>query len=118
MSHLTELCESKPTKFRGGSVALLYSYGITWNFSSFPFVLVRKFQSRFSKYELLPEKKILSINNFMHHEDIHFNSYFQIINRPRLKAMVFALKEDENNAWVGCQRTRSGRFNIQQARIR
>lgn len=43
-------------KFRGGNVALLYSKGITWNFSFFPFVLIRKFQSCFSKYELLPEK--------------------------------------------------------------
>lgn len=53
---LTELCGSKTMKFRGGSVAFLYSYGITWKFSLFPFVLVRKFQSWFSKYELLPEK--------------------------------------------------------------
>lgn len=56
MPHLTELCGSKNMKFRDGSVALLYSYGITWKLSLFPFVLVRKFQSCFSKYELLPEK--------------------------------------------------------------
>lgn len=89
-------------EFRGGSVALLILMESLGN--SLCFIL---FWSENSKAVSLNmnfcQKKFLSINNFMHRENIDFNSYFQIINRPCLKAVVFTLKEDKNNVWVGCQ---------------